>query len=555
MKKFIGKLYVTAILLMFILSGINQTANAASPGSLDPSFGVAGKLRTAGLGTAADVAVQDDGKIVVVGDDGNINSSAATVRYTSEGVLDTTFGNNGIVTQALQSTSGRGKSVAIQTDKKIVVIGSDDIRCTVIRYNPSGTLDSSFGSNGKIVLQSLHECRKVIVQPDGKIAVVGETFGPTTISVVRLNANGTLDTAFGTNGVASTGLAGHGNSIGIDRVNKLVVVGHKAGAVPSGAVIARFQTNGTLDTGFSGDGLITIDEIFTGFNDVAVDPYGANTVTVVGEIRSKSAIHRYDNSGSLDTTFNGTGKIEEFINNRSSTLTSISLQSDRKLIISGEADGNNKIALIRINRNGTFDSGFGENGLLVTDIQQGESSLFAGRAVISGNNIILANPFVGNNLELRLSKHNLTITPSQSGDFDGDGFGDIAVFRPSQGLWIILKSSDNSVIFKQFGIDGDVPIDGDFDGDGRNDLAIYRPSNGAWFVEKSNDGSIFARQFGTSTDKPSTDDYDKDGKTDLAFFRPSSGEWFILRSSEGFTLFFSFPFGANGDIPIVKKGP
>lgn len=554
MKKVIGKLKITAILLMFILSGISNNLKAASPGSLDPSFGIAGKLRTAGLGTAADIAVQDDGKIVVVGDDGKTNSSAATVRYTSEGLLDTTFGNNGIVTQALQSSSGRGKSVAIQTDKKIVIIGSDDLSCTVIRFNPSGTLDSSFGSNGRTILNSLRECRKVIVQPDGKIAVVGETFAPTFISVVRLNANGTIDTAFGTNGVASTGLTGNGNSIGIDRVNKLVVVGNKAGAVPSGGVIARFQTNGTLDPGFSGDGLITIDEIFTGFNDVAVDPYGANTVTVVGEIRSKSAIHRYDNSGSLDTTFNGTGKIEEFINNRSGTLTSISLQSDRKLIISGKAD-NNKIALIRINRNGTFDSGFGENGLTVTNIQLGASSLFAGRAEISGNNIILANPFEENVREFRLSKHNLTITPSQSGDFDGDGFGDIAVYRPSQGTWFILNSSDNSVVFKQFGLSGDIPIDGDFDGDGRNDYAIYRPSQGLWFVEKSSDGSNFARQFGTSSDKPATDDYDKDGKADLAFFRPASGEWFILRSSDSFNSFFSFQFGANGDIPIVKKGP
>ncbi|MEZ5307192.1 MAG: hypothetical protein R2684_08620 [Pyrinomonadaceae bacterium] len=551
MKMAVRKLILGAVVFALYLT--SQPANAASPGSLDPSFGIAGKIRTPGLGTAADVAVQDDGKIVVVGDDGNTNSSSATVRYTSEGVLDPTFGNNGVAIQALQSTSGRGKSVAIQTDKKIVIIGSDDISCTAIRFNPSGTLDAGFGSNGRIVLPSLRECRKVIIQPDGKIAIVGNSPSP-SISVVRLNANGTLDTAFGTNGVASTGLAGNGNSIGIDRVNKLVVVGSKPGTVPTGGVIARFQTNGTLDTGFSGDGLITVDDIFTGFNDVAVDYSGANTVTVVGEVRSKSAIHRYDNSGSLDTTFNGTGKIEEFINNRSGTLTSISLQSDRKLIISGEADLN-KIALIRINRNGTLDSGFGENGLSVTDIQLGESSFFAGRAEISGSNIILANPFEDNVREFRLSKHNLTITPSQSGDFDGDGFGDIAVYRPSQGLWIILNSSDSSVVFKQFGLNGDIPIDGDFDGDGKNDLAIFRPSNGLWFVERSSDGTNFAREFGTSSDKPSTDDYDKDGKADLAFFRPSSGEWFILRSSDGFNSFFSFPFGTNGDIPIVKKGP
>jgi hypothetical protein len=154
-----------------------------------------------------------------------------------------------------------------------------------------------------------------------------------------------------------------------------------------------------------------------------------------------------------------------------------------------------------------------------------------------------------------LERYNLSVSPSQSGDFDGDSFTDTAVYRPSTGDWFIINSSTNTVTISRFGANGDVPIDGDFDGDGRGDLAIYRPSSGVWFFQRSSDGTTLGAQFGTSTDKPIAGDYDKDGKTDFAVFRPSTGEWLILRSSSNFSTFFGFPFGANGDIPIVKQGP
>ncbi len=137
-----------------------------------------------------------------------------------------------------------------------------------------------------------------------------------------------------------------------------------------------------------------------------------------------------------------------------------------------------------------------------------------------------------------------------SGDFDGDGSSDSAIFRPSSGTWFRLNSGSNTFEQEVFGLNGDIPIDGDFDGDSRADLAIYRPSSGVWFFKRSSDGSVLGAQFGSPGDKPVVSDYDKDGKSDIAIWRPSNGNFFVLRSSTNFSTFFAYPFGQNGDIPV-----
>lgn len=133
------------------------------------------------------------------------------------------------------------------------------------------------------------------------------------------------------------------------------------------------------------------------------------------------------------------------------------------------------------------------------------------------------------------------------GNFDGDKKTDYAVFR--NGTWFILNSSNGHVRGQHFGTKGDKPVAGDYDGDGKTDIAVWRPSDGVWYITRSLDGQYDFRHFGQFGDIPLAGDYDGDGIADLTVFRPSEGNWYTLRSSDG--QFYAAHFGMNGDMPVV----
>ncbi|MFQ5922276.1 MAG: LamG-like jellyroll fold domain-containing protein, partial [Anaerolineales bacterium] len=287
--------------------------------SLDTTFGGVGYVTT-DFGTGSDhangVAIQADGKIVVVGHMNNgTNDDFAVARYNIDGSLDTTFDGDGMVTTDLFASQDRARDVDIQSDGKIIVVGQEGPSATrdfaLARYNTDGSLDTSFDTDGKVTTDFFgfgDQGREIAIQSDGKIVLVGrihngvnEDFG-----VARYNTDGSLDTTFDGDGRVTTDINGEdrGEAVSLQTDGKIIAAGNTNFAINGDFALVRYNTDGSLDTSFDGDGIATID--VGGLSDdgeaVAVQPDGK--IVIVGHAMNATdddvALARYNPDGSLD---------------------------------------------------------------------------------------------------------------------------------------------------------------------------------------------------------------------------------------------------------------
>jgi uncharacterized delta-60 repeat protein len=252
-------------------------------GHPDPGFNSTGVETTdiAGRGDVANaVAVQADGKIVVVGEAETIPSffDFAVVRYNPNGTLDQSFGGDGIVTTDLGSEFDDATAVAIQPDGKIVVAGDTEQNVALARYLPDGQLDPTFNAGGTVVSNiGTNEANGVAITPGGTILIAGTRVGPTGNRdpyVASYGPSGKLNLGFGNFGVAQADVSGgedYGNDLALDANGNIVVVGSASSATTvSDMALVRFKPDGTLDT------ILTTDFHGTGDfgNALAIDPQG-----------------------------------------------------------------------------------------------------------------------------------------------------------------------------------------------------------------------------------------------------------------------------------------
>ncbi|WP_405888775.1 calcium-binding protein [Streptomyces sp. NBC_01136] len=344
----------------------------AAPGDLDPSFGSGGKV-VVDRGSAeggGDLVLQPDGKIVTVGSN---TSDFSVMRHNADGSLDTSFGSGGEVVTDFSGGEDGAAGAALQPDGKIVVVGTSEIPdngcCwfTVARYNANGTLDTGFGDGGWVRTDFGHDGSSageaVAVQPDGRIVAAGESGGE--FAVARYDTDGHLDTTFGGTGKVLTAFAegAIGNDMALQPDGRIVVAGY-TGSTRMDFALARYNTDGSLDTGFGTGGRVSTDFGDYDFaNGVAVQSDGR--IVAAGSTDADFALARYNANGSLDAGFGTGGRVTTDFGGTAEQAHDVALQPDGRIVAAGVRAGD--FVVDRYNADGTLDTGFGTGGRTVTD--------------------------------------------------------------------------------------------------------------------------------------------------------------------------------------------
>jgi uncharacterized delta-60 repeat protein len=381
---------ITIVLSVALTLHIGLTAQDA--GSLDPTFADNGKfiIDNGNLDLFTDVEIQNDGKIIAIGItyDAAYVASAQAIRFMTDGTIDESFATNGVFTYSL-NFEANVYGCAIRDNGKIVMTGSttdyNDYRILLIQLNENGTLDNSFGVGG-VVVQKIgpdmnffeDHSYAITLQDDGMILVAGKSYNLNFQSVpvvVRFTESGMLDTTFGTEGVAGIPVTGVDNDfdcIVLQDDDKIVVSGHyESGLSYFTMLVARFNSNGTLDGTFGNNGIFN-----TSIGNVDDEGFGVainadNKIIVTGFTATAGynysmLLMQLDNYGILDPSF-GSGGIVVADYGQYDVGNSIHLQSNGKILVAGAsgalAPDDFDMAVWRYNPDGTIDETFGIDGM------------------------------------------------------------------------------------------------------------------------------------------------------------------------------------------------
>ena len=407
---------ITLVVLLTIAAlGASVSSATADPGQADVSFGVDGALRTNLGGTydwAYATAIQPDGKILAAGvSEANGTYDFALARYTSTRDLDPTFGTGGFVLTDFGRSYDWAYSLVLLPKGKILVAGVSDASGSkdfaLARYNPDGTLDTSFGVGGRVTETSRSLTADIIrgmtVQPDGKIVVAGVSYPDVAtlepngdFMIARYLPDGRNDLTFGIGGIMLTEFGDSSYdepyAVILQPDGKIVLGGYtNAGNGPGvlfGAdqlALARYAANGLLDPSFGEGGKVIFDggSLDERILALALAPDGGILAGgyVNGEKRGDLLLARLRTDGLLTEGWGNTGKglsINDLGTN-SERIASLVLQSDGKIVAGGQTAvaHNADFAVFRYDPHGSFDPTFGRGGVASFDFQGREDRIHA----------------------------------------------------------------------------------------------------------------------------------------------------------------------------------
>jgi uncharacterized delta-60 repeat protein len=327
-------------------------ARYRADGTPDSTFGTDGVVLTdvGGADRAAAVALQADGKIVAAGSSDN---AVAVVRYRPDGSPDPSFGSHGLVRTSFGGPES-AEAVAVQPDGKIVVVGWVTTRqqgdMAMARYLPNGDLDANFSRDGKLTvnLSSGDYLSAIALQRDGRIVAAGASGdGATQFAVVRLRRTGTLDKAFGAGtGVVVTPFpvpAAWANAVVLQPDGMLSVAGFAYDGTVFNVALARYTPTGELDAGFGtgGEVMATLGAGDATAQSMALQPDGR--IVVAGGLADDFVVARFTTDGSLDPTFGSQGSVSTDLGGLDQAAGLV-LQPDGRIVVSGFSGDDTRVS-------------------------------------------------------------------------------------------------------------------------------------------------------------------------------------------------------------------
>jgi uncharacterized delta-60 repeat protein len=507
---------------VFSLIRLNQD------GSPDNSFNGNGNITTV-IGSYGSiinsVTLQSDGKIVAAGLSKTLNvnnnyiNSFTIARYNTNGSLDNSFDNDGIVITSFNGSSGDVKTVAIQNDGKITAAGQSGLSFALVRYNSNGSNDNSFDGDGILVTTNNSVYNKLsgmALQPDGKIITAGSSESPATFyddfALARLNNDGSFDNSFDGDGKVITNIGSsfdRPQALTVQNDGKIVAAGYGATVDLGHAnriALVRYNTDGTLDNSFDGDGKVTtqVSNWNTGedvANAVAVLNDGKILVLATSYFTGGNeydfTLLRYNPDGSLDNSFDGDGKLS--INFGGLDYAEcIAIQEDGKIVVAGNTENGNArdFILARFNSDGSFDNSFDGDGKLIMSLSPNADVLTSLK--IQGDGKIVVGGFFYNvtNYDFFVARFNSN--GSLDNSFDGDGIvktdinssadrlGSVSI--QNDGKIVAIGGAGNNMAIVRYNVNGS--LDNSFANNGK--LLLGTPSQMYFSGDVQSDGKIVA---------------------------------------------------------------
>jgi uncharacterized delta-60 repeat protein len=356
-----------------------------------------------------------------------------TIGWAAPGDLDTSFDTDGIVITDVAGNLSLddARAVAIQPDGKILVAGTTGLSFSIVRFNLDGSLDTSFGSDGAVITSfgiGGDTAFALVVQTDGKILIGGTSITTQNeFSLLRLNGDGSLDSGFDGDGKVTTpigALGGIAYGIALQPDNKIVLVGYANNGANVDFGVIRYNSDGSLDTSFDGDGKL-ITPVTPATDDtaraVSIQPDGKIVVagsTNIGDF----GLVRYNDDGSLDTGFGTNGIVVSHIS-ASAYPWALALQPDGKILVAGigrPPSGQLGFAVVRYSAAGILDSTFSGDGIVLTDPEiLGAIDEASALVVQPDGKIVVAGTSSYGNVDVALARYNSDGSLDTS--FAGDG--------------------------------------------------------------------------------------------------------------------------------------